>query len=669
MAIQKPHAFMAMPFGIKPGPDGRTPVDFNDLWTRLFKPALEQAGFVAFRADEELRAGDIRVDMFQELLAADLVLVDLTIANPNVWYELGVRHALRERGVVLTYGEMPGVDGPKAFDVYSDRKVRFELAADGRLEAPALDRALARLTEMLAETHKISTRRKVSPVYQLLPHLQPPQWRALMVSQDNEVSQRYNDWLRHLKVSQGLRRPGDIMTLADETPVRSLAVEGHCAAGNALMSLGQPTLALEQYDLALGIDPEHLASQQKRLVCLGRLGRTAEARVEAEALTERHPSDAECWALRGRLEKMEWVSTWRRPVGVDGDAEVQAARSAARDEQALLANAVDAYRRGLLADPRSSYAGINAVTLMALQRELGHPVDDQLLSDAEGAVRIAVDAALAANAGDYWAQATRSELETLRGTPASARAAWKVAVAAARGDWFSLDSSLQTLVQLRQLGFRPDVVQAAWTVVEAAVRQCAPPVVPRRVFLFTGHMMDHKGRPARRFTPAMEDEARQRIAAVLDKAGAGPLDFGYSQAAAGGDLLFLEACRERDVQCQVLLPFDDARFVHESILPSQHGADRKPWPERWQALRPALKRAPRVMEAELGRTPPGVDPFERCNLWLLNSALAHGAERLQFIALWNGEPGDGPGGTDQLKREAERRTGAIDWIDTRDFLA
>lgn len=669
MPIQKPHAFMAMPFGTKPGPDGRTPVDFDDLWLRLYRPALEKAGFVAFRADEELRAGDIRVDMFQELLAADLVLVDLTIANPNVWYELGVRHALRERGVVLAYGEMPGVDGPKAFDVYSDRKVRFELSSDGRLEAPALAKALARLTEMLAETHAISTRRKVSPVYQLLPHLQPPQWRALMVSQDNEVSQRYNDWLRHLKVSQGLRRPGDIMTLADETPVRSLAVEGHCAAGNALMTLGQPTLALEQYDRALEIDPEHLPSQQKRLVCLGRLGRMAEARVEAEALTHKHPADAECWALLGRLEKMQWVAAWCPPCGVETDAAMHAARAAARDEQALLANAVDAYRRGLLADLRSSFAGINAVTLMSLQRELEHPVDEQLLADAEGAVRIAVDATLAANAGDYWALATRSELETLRGTPASARVAWKVAVAAARGDWFSLDSSLQTLVLLRQLGFRPDVVQAAWQVVEAAVRQCAPPDVPRRVFLFTGHMMDHKGRSSPRFTPAMEAEARRRIAAALDKAGAGPLDFAYSQAAAGGDLLFLEACRERDVQCHVLLPFDDARFIRESILPSQHGPGNKPWLDRWQALRPTLKRAPRVMEAELGRTPAGADPFERCNLWLLNSAIAHGAERLQFIALWNGEAGDGPGGTDQLKREAERRTGVGEWIDTRDFRA
>src|ERR1051325_9799769 len=88
------HAFVAMPFGVKEG------IDFNKVYEDYIKPALEGAGFDVFRADEEMRAGDIRSDMFQELLLADLVVADLSIDNPNVWYELGVRHALRMRGVI-----------------------------------------------------------------------------------------------------------------------------------------------------------------------------------------------------------------------------------------------------------------------------------------------------------------------------------------------------------------------------------------------------------------------------------------------------------------------------------------------------------------------------------------------------------------------------------------
>ena len=88
------HAFVAMPFGTKED------IDFDAIYSAFIRPALEQAGFEVQRADEEEAAGNIRHDMFQELLLADLVLVDLTIDNPNVWYELGVRHALRSRGVV-----------------------------------------------------------------------------------------------------------------------------------------------------------------------------------------------------------------------------------------------------------------------------------------------------------------------------------------------------------------------------------------------------------------------------------------------------------------------------------------------------------------------------------------------------------------------------------------
>jgi hypothetical protein len=120
------HAFVAMPFGSKPGRDGK-PIDFNRVFAELIVPALEDAGLRVFRADQEIRAGDIRTDMFQELLLADLVLADLTIDNPNVWYELGVRHALRARGVILVSGG--GV--PTAFDLYTDRKLQYGLRDGG----------------------------------------------------------------------------------------------------------------------------------------------------------------------------------------------------------------------------------------------------------------------------------------------------------------------------------------------------------------------------------------------------------------------------------------------------------------------------------------------------------------------------------------------------------
>src|SRR3982750_2875822 len=98
------HVFVAMPFGLKSG------IDFNRVYSDLICAALQPGGSTVFRADEERRAGDIRADMFQELLLADVVVADLTLDNPNVWYELGVRHALRARGVfsiACRQGPMP----------------------------------------------------------------------------------------------------------------------------------------------------------------------------------------------------------------------------------------------------------------------------------------------------------------------------------------------------------------------------------------------------------------------------------------------------------------------------------------------------------------------------------------------------------------------------------
>ena len=66
-----------------------------------------------------MRAGNIRTDMFQELMLADLVVADLSIDNPNVWYELGVRHALRKRGVI----QLTCRRDHAPFDVLTERSV------------------------------------------------------------------------------------------------------------------------------------------------------------------------------------------------------------------------------------------------------------------------------------------------------------------------------------------------------------------------------------------------------------------------------------------------------------------------------------------------------------------------------------------------------------------
>ena len=68
----------------------------------------------------------------------------------------------------------------------------------------------------------------------------------------------------------------------------------------------------------------------------------------------------------------------------------------------------------------------------------------------------------------------------------------------------------------------------------------------------------------------------------------------------------------------------------------------------------------RVMPDELGPLPAGVDPFERCNLWLLYTTLAWGVEKVCFVCLWNGGGGDGRFGTEHMYNEVKKANGPGD---------
>jgi tetratricopeptide (TPR) repeat protein len=652
----KPHAFIAMPFGVKPGPDGQ-PIDFDRIHAELLQPALEAAGCEPFRADEEMAAGDIRTDMFQELLVSDLVLVDLTLDNPNVWYELGVRHALRARGVVLVQGPRPTTP----FDIYTDRKLRYHLKG-GAPDPAFLAADLAAIASMVRETLATSTRRKVSPVYKLLPHLRQPEWRQLLLDEANEFSDALTQWRERTETARRKSRPGAILQLAAETPTRALRLEAQRDAGNALLKLAHYDFALEQFEAALAIEPDDRQSRQKRIICLGRMGLFEEAQTAVESLTRDCPNDPEAWALAGRVAKERWLQAWRSP-GAGGPARTPAeVREAAADEDALLAAAIAPYRAAFAADARHFYSAINAVTLMVLRRHLGGDADEADLQLVAGGLRWACASAERQNPNDYWVLSSAAELALLFEPLDKVRRRFKAALAVANRDWFALDSTRQTLQLLRELEFRPEETGTALALVEREIAQSRPPVRPRKVILFSGHMMDAPRRATARFPPGMEAAAAAGIEAALDKLGAGEDDLALSQAAAGGDLLFLEACQRRQMHLQVMLPFDEARFVDESVRPSAHGED---WCLRYYTMQSRLRSPPRILSDELGPLPKGANAYERCNQWLLCTALAWGVDKVHFICLWNGGGGDGPGGTAHMYNEVKRRTGRVTWIDTR----
>ena len=87
--------FVDMPFGQKPDLKSGVLVDFDQIYNEAIKPAIEQCGLEPLRGDEESTGGIIHSAMFARLLLSEFVVADLTLANANVFYELGIRHAAK----------------------------------------------------------------------------------------------------------------------------------------------------------------------------------------------------------------------------------------------------------------------------------------------------------------------------------------------------------------------------------------------------------------------------------------------------------------------------------------------------------------------------------------------------------------------------------------------
>lgn len=112
--------FVIMPYGRRKDTDGNE-IDFDHVYKNLIERAIESAGFVSVRCDEIQGAGSIQRDMFEHIARDELAVVDISTLNPNVFYELGVRHALRPSVTVLIKNRASTVP----FNISSERVIDY----------------------------------------------------------------------------------------------------------------------------------------------------------------------------------------------------------------------------------------------------------------------------------------------------------------------------------------------------------------------------------------------------------------------------------------------------------------------------------------------------------------------------------------------------------------
>lgn len=177
------------------------------------------------------------------------------------------------------------------------------------------------------------------------------------------------------------------------------------------------------------------------------------------------------------------------------------------------------------------------------------------------------------------------------------------------------------------------------------------------VYLFSGHMIDAPRRQTPRFPADKEPVAAAAIAEALDRLQAAEGCLAMCGGACGGDTLFAEACLARGLRIHLYLPFEEPEFLAASVA---FAGGR--WVDRYWRIASHPRTTVRLMPRELGPPPAGLNPYARNNRWQLSNALAEGPVR--FIALWNGQGGDGPGGTKDMVESVDRHGGRSTILNT-----
>lgn len=447
-----PLCFVLMPFGTKTTPSGLT-VDFNAVYDALIRPAIVAAGLEPLRADHEIAQGVIHKPMYERLLLCDYAVADLTGANANVFYELGLRHGIRPSTTVLLSAEADKLP----FDVGPLRTLPYALMANRPAEpAPTVQR----LAQLLLEAQRHPDRPLLdSPVFQLLEGYHPPDLSRLKTDVFREQALYAEKARQELAVA---RRSGPSAVAAVAATLGRIDQLEAGVLIDLYLSLRAVSDWQAMVDLAAAM-PAPLARtplvQEQQGFALNRLGRRDEAEAVLKAVIERHGPSSETNGLLGRVYKDRW--------------QAEKAAGAARAARGWLGKAIDTYLQGFEADWRDAYPGINAVTLM----EFTTPPDPRRLALLP-VVTYAVQRRIATGQPDYWDHATLLELAVLQEDAAAADDATTAALAAVREAWEPL-STANNLALIREARASQGRVIDWANEIEQDLRQRATAPTPR----------------------------------------------------------------------------------------------------------------------------------------------------------------------------------------------
>ncbi|MBD2325682.1 TRAFs-binding domain-containing protein [Alkalinema sp. FACHB-956] len=398
--------------------------------------------------------------------------------------------------------------------------------------------------------------------------------------------------------------------------------------GDALLQLGEPLMAYDALAEGLRYWPQDLRLQQLLALALARSGSTVTANQLLVQLVEAGQQDEETIGLLARTHKDLWQQATDPAI-----AAMQLELALQRYQQAYQQNG-------------SVWTGINAATLALVKGDLTQA--QTLAQRVRSRCLEQLTAPVLGRGEDYWRLATLGEAALILGNCAEAEDFYGQAAAIGQGRFGDLSSSRRNAVLLAEvLGLDTDRVKHWFQI--------------PKVVVFCGHMLDRPDRPQPRFPAALEGTVYRAILERLQKM---EVQLGYAPAACGADILFLEAMRELKGELHIVLPCNREQFIQDSVdlIP---GAN---WGDRFDRL---MQDATEVVIASGNKLEENDVVYEYSHRLLYGLAKIRADQlgtELIPLAVWDGKPGDGPGGTASTVANWRRWTDHVEVIDLAAIL-
>lgn len=387
-------------------------INFDQIYNELIMPAILRAELEPLIESEEQSGGAIHKTMYEKIILCEFCIADLTNFNPNAYYELGMRYAVKPSATIPIIASS---HFPLPFDITPNRTFAYQV--DENFNLSNKERDIDTLTKMLQHAKKNHS--TDSPLYDLINGI------AFQNSVAHEKTDVFRDKVQYDKVIK--KELAYARNLLKNDPDRNKAKALSIETINQIVKKYQP---LENIETAVLIDvmisyrnieafhemqkfieqlPRYVSEtvmvQEQYAFVLNRNGGKAKPVDdvmidEAESVLRKLETDgkasSESYGIWGRIYKDKFDRAYK--AGSMGEA------------MFYLENALTYYQKGFESDPRDAYPGVNYVTCLELQGKREEAL--RLLP----AVEYAVNAKMKRKEPekpDYWDYATLLELAVI----------------------------------------------------------------------------------------------------------------------------------------------------------------------------------------------------------------------------------------------------------------